>query len=110
MGRVMPDAEFPADHHRHAGGRPHRADKPVRFRSFGEQRREGGLLRCRQFPRLPAAGLAPQPLLTALPRPLQPLAHGAAAHAERLGDAAPRPALLVQVERAEAPSLLPVAW
>jgi hypothetical protein len=38
------------------------------------------------------------------------LAHGAAAHAERLGDAAPRPALLVQLKCSKPPALFPIPW
>ena len=110
MGRVMADAEFPTDDCRHPPGRPYRSDESVRFGALGEQRREGGSLGHAQLARLAAARLGPQPLPTALPRDFEPLTHGAPADAERGGDAAPRPALLVQLQRPQPAPFLPVPW
>ncbi len=110
MSWVMADAEFAADHYRHTLRRPHGANEPVRFRALGQQRRESGTLGRGQLPCFPAARLAPQPLPAALPCDCEPLADSATAHAERLGDAASRPALFVQLERSEPPALFPVPW
>ena len=103
MGRVIADAKLADDDCRDPFGRPHVSDKAVRFRSLRQQ--------CRQLrpllggqPNAPAWRLAViQRRAASLPCPLQPLAHRAARHPERLRNPCPPPALLMQRQRTQAP-------
>ena len=108
MRGVIAHPELPEDDHGYPPGGPHLADKPVRFRTSGEQRRQLRAVLRRQPGSDSRWGAGIQRLSTALPRPLQPLADGAARHAQRLGNPCTGPPLLMQVPRSQPPSFRPI--
>ena len=88
-------------------GCPDLPEEAVRFGALAQQRRELLALGSRQAVRWARWWTLPQRLAAALPRSLQPLAHGAFSNPQRLGDCFPSPALLVEVQRAQPATLAP---
>ena len=103
MGAMVDDAEFLLEDGRDPLARPHVAQKAVGFGAVGEQSRQprpllGGQARRRSWGQAMDQGLG-----ASCARPLEPLAHRARGHAQRLGNRAATPPLLVQGPGAEPP-------
>jgi len=103
MRAVVRHAKFLLDHGRDALAGPHIAQKPIRLGTIAQQGRQLGLLLCGQARRRARGHAMDQGLGASFARPLEPLAHRARGHAQRLRDGTTRPTGLVQRPGAQPP-------
>jgi hypothetical protein len=106
--RVVRDAKGELNHGGNPGAGPKLASEAVGFGTTLQQTWQLGQLLGRQTPGCPARRAVMERLRPTFAAALHPLADGALADAESLGNPALRPALLLEVPGLQASSFLPV--
>lgn len=110
MRRVVAHPQGARDHGRHALGCPQVAAEAAGFGAAGQERGQLRPLLGRQLGPAARRGMPAQGLGAPGAGPLEPLAHRALRHAQRLGDPALRPTLLRQLPGAAPAIFSPVGW